>query len=172
MALTDLKKKSQPTANTKISADDFIDDANNYAMGMPRIVSLRHQLPEEDDTTRLPMRHATFTLSQEAIEALNELSQLTGEPKSKLIRKLKSQGFTVNRDNTVWSLYVIELDPDVRFDKHKAGIQANAYVMKYGLRLLPDLYEGFNPMKYADAVDKEIEVGIDLRSAGFGVWQA
>ena len=88
MALTDLKKKSQPTANTKISADDFIDDANNYAMGMPRIVRLRHQLPEEDDTTRLPMRHATFTLSQEAIAALNELSQLTGEPKSKLIRKL------------------------------------------------------------------------------------
>ena len=64
------------------------------------------------------------------------------------------------------------LDPDVRFDKHKAGIQANAYVFKYGLRLLPDLYEAFNPMKYDDAVEKEIEVGIDLRSAGFGVWQA
>jgi hypothetical protein len=27
-------------------------------------------------------------------------------------------------------------------------------------------------MRYEDAVDKEIEVGIDLRSAGFGVWQA
>ena len=64
------------------------------------------------------------------------------------------------------------LDPDVRFDKHKAGIQANADVQKYGLRLLPDLYEGFNPMTCAAAVDREIEVGIDLRSAGFGVWQA
>ena len=64
------------------------------------------------------------------------------------------------------------LDPDVRFDKHKAGIQANAYVTKYGLRLLPDLYEGFNPMRYEDAVEREIEIGIDLRSAGFGVWQA
>ena len=64
------------------------------------------------------------------------------------------------------------LDPDVRFDKHKAGIQANAYVRQYGLRLLPDLYEGFNPMAYQDAVAREIEVGIDLRSAGFGVWQA
>ncbi|MFZ3220799.1 MAG: hypothetical protein WA174_12230 [Rhodoferax sp.] len=64
------------------------------------------------------------------------------------------------------------LDPDVRFDKHKAGIQANSYVTKYGLRLLPDLYEAFNPMGYKDAVDKEIEIGIDLRSAGFGVWQA
>jgi predicted GIY-YIG superfamily endonuclease len=64
------------------------------------------------------------------------------------------------------------LDPDVRFDKHKAGIQANSYAQKYGLRLLPDLYEAFNPMSYPDAVDKEIEIGIDLRSAGFGVWQA
>lgn len=64
------------------------------------------------------------------------------------------------------------LDPDIRFDKHKAGIQANSYVQKYGLRLLPDLYEGFNPMRYEEAREREVEVGIDLRSAGFGVWQA
>ncbi len=64
------------------------------------------------------------------------------------------------------------LDPDLRFDKHKAGIQANGYVMKYGLRLLPDLYEGFNPMSYDEAREREVEIGIDLRSAGFGVWQA
>ena len=54
------------------------------------------------------------------------------------------------------------LDPDVRFDKHKAGIQANAYVTKYGLRLLPDLYEGFNPMSYEDAQAREIEIGIEV----------
>ncbi len=64
------------------------------------------------------------------------------------------------------------LDPDVRFDKHMAGIQANRYVTQYGLRLLPDLYEGFNPMRYEDAQAREVEIGIDLRSAGFGVWQA
>lgn len=64
------------------------------------------------------------------------------------------------------------LDPDVRFDIHKAGIQANRFAQQYGLRLLPDLFEGFNPMSYDDAVDKEIEVAIDLQSAGFGVWQA
>ena len=64
------------------------------------------------------------------------------------------------------------LDPDVRFDKHKAGLQANRFAQQYGLRLLPDLYEAFNPMGYQDAVDREIEIGIDLRSAGFGVWQA
>lgn len=44
--------------------------------------------------------------------------------------------------------------------------------MKYGVRLLPDLFEAFNPMSYKDAVAKEVEVGIDLREAGFGVWQA
>jgi hypothetical protein len=64
------------------------------------------------------------------------------------------------------------LDPDLRFDKHKAGIQSNGYVRKYGLRLLPDLYEGFNPMSCDEAREREVEIGIDLRSAGFGVWQA
>ena len=64
------------------------------------------------------------------------------------------------------------LDPDVRFDKHKAGIQANRYAQQYGLRLLPDLYEAFNPMDYDAARDKEVEVAIELREAGFGVWQA
>jgi len=64
------------------------------------------------------------------------------------------------------------LDPDLRFDKHKAGIHSNRYVRDYGLRLLPDLYEGFNPMSYEEAKTREVEVGIDLREAGFGVWQA
>ena len=64
------------------------------------------------------------------------------------------------------------INPDVRFDKHKAGIQSNRYVKVYGLRLLPDLYEAFNPMSYDDACEKEVEIGIDLRKAGFGVWQA
>ncbi len=31
------------------------------------------------------------------------------------------------------------LDPDLRFDKHKAGIQSNRFVFKYGLRLMPEL---------------------------------
>ena len=64
------------------------------------------------------------------------------------------------------------LDPDTRFDKHKAGIQSNSYVLKYGVQLLPDLYEAYNPMTYKAAVDMEIELGINLRAAGFGVWQA
>ena len=64
------------------------------------------------------------------------------------------------------------LDPDVRFDKHKAGIQSNRYVQLFGLRLLPDLYEAYNPMAYEAAREMEVELGILLREAGFGVWQA
>ena len=49
------------------------------------------------------------------------------------------------------------LDPDLRFDKHKAGIQANRFVFKYGLRLLPALYEVYNPMPYEAAREMEVE---------------
>lgn len=64
------------------------------------------------------------------------------------------------------------LDPDLRFDKHKAGIQANRYVQLFGLRLLPQLYERYNPMSYKDAQAMEVELGIALRARGYGVWQA
>ncbi len=64
------------------------------------------------------------------------------------------------------------LDPVLRFDKHKAGIQANRFVREYGLRLRPELYEVYNPMPYQAACEMEVELGIALREAGFGVWQA
>ncbi len=63
------------------------------------------------------------------------------------------------------------LDPDVRFDKHKAGIQANSFVTDYGLQLLPTLYEKCNPMSYKAAQAMEIELAIGLQSKGYGVWQ-
>jgi hypothetical protein len=64
------------------------------------------------------------------------------------------------------------LNPDLRFDKHKAGIQANRFVQAYGQRLLPALYEVYNPMPYEAAREMEVELGIALREAGYGVWQA
>lgn len=64
------------------------------------------------------------------------------------------------------------LDPDVRFDKHKAGIQSNRYVQQFGLRLLPELYEVYNPMPYDGARDMEVELAIALQEKGYGVWQA
>jgi hypothetical protein len=64
------------------------------------------------------------------------------------------------------------LDPDDRFDKHKAGIRANKYVQQYGLRLVPELYERYNPMPYGIAAAMEVELAISLRESGYGVWQA
>jgi hypothetical protein len=64
------------------------------------------------------------------------------------------------------------LDPDLRFDRHKAGIQANRYVFEYGLRLLPALYAVYNPMPYEAAREMEVELAIGLRESGYAVWQA
>ncbi len=64
------------------------------------------------------------------------------------------------------------LDPDTRFDRHKAGVQANRFVQQYGVRLLPELFEIYNPMPYEAAREMEVELAIGLREAGFGVWQA
>ncbi|XHS76509.1 hypothetical protein ACFJGW_12290 [Burkholderiaceae bacterium UC74_6] len=64
------------------------------------------------------------------------------------------------------------LDPDLRFDRHMAGVQANRFVQQYGVRLMPELYEVYNPMPYEAARDMEVELAIGLREAGYGVWQA
>jgi len=64
------------------------------------------------------------------------------------------------------------LDPDLRFDRHKAGIQANRFVLEYGLRLVPSLYEFCNPMPYEAAREMEVKLAIGLRETGYGVWQA
>ena len=64
------------------------------------------------------------------------------------------------------------LDPDVRFDRHMAGVQSNRFVREFGVRLLPKLYEVYNPMPYHGACEMEVELGIALREAGYGVWQA
>ncbi len=64
-------------------------------------------------------------------------------------------------------------DPDTRFDKHKAGIQANRFVQQYGERLMPELVDDLKqPMSYEDAQYLEVDVAIRLRELGYGVWQA
>ena len=60
------------------------------------------------------------------------------------------------------------LDPDLRFDRHMAGVQAK----RYGLRLMPELFEVYNPMPYEAAREMEVELAIGLRQSGYAVWQA
>ena len=79
-----------------------------------------------------------------------------------------------NRDMLKPCVYVgcTGLTPEKRFEKHKAGIRANSYVQRYGLRLLPGLYAYANPMPYDAARDMEVELAIALQAEGYAVWQA
>lgn len=113
MALTDLKKNSTRSTNRTLSVDEFIADAEHYAMGAPtQVPTITKIVPEPSPSASAqlnagPMRHATFTLSHEAIELLNQLSQETGMSKSKLIRQLIFS-FNENADNPVTPAVVVK----------------------------------------------------------------
>ena len=63
------------------------------------------------------------------------------------------------------------LTPEERFKRHKVGIQAGeGWVRRYGVRLLPELYERLNPMFYEEAVKKEPELSTELRRRGWEVY--
>jgi predicted GIY-YIG superfamily endonuclease len=62
--------------------------------------------------------------------------------------------------------------PDQRFDQHKEGYKANRYVRQFGTRLLPDLFERYNPIpSRGDALEIEEYLAERLRQEGWGVWQ-
>ena len=63
------------------------------------------------------------------------------------------------------------LPPGERFQNHKAGIKANRFVRDFGKRLLPELFDCFNPMPYEAAQQMEVELADELRAKGYGVWQ-
>ena len=52
-----------------------------------------------------------------------------------------------------------------------AGYKSNRFVRRYGLRLLPMLYDEYNPLGYEDAYEMEIELASMLREKGYAVWQ-
>lgn len=62
------------------------------------------------------------------------------------------------------------LTPEERFANHKAGIKAARIVRKYGVRLVPVLYEHLNPLTFEDAVRMEVQLAEDLRARGFQVF--
>jgi hypothetical protein len=61
------------------------------------------------------------------------------------------------------------LPPEHRFENHKHGYKAAWVVEKYGMRLLPELYEHLNPMPYEAALQMELELAEDLRNEGYTV---
>lgn len=75
------------------------------------------------------------------------------------------------RDPAKPALYVgmTGLPPDERFSNHLEGVKSSRYVKKYGVRLLPEMYEYLNPMPYEAALQMELELAEDLRGQGYTV---
>ena len=63
------------------------------------------------------------------------------------------------------------LTPGERYAQHKAGKGANRYVKKYGLKLLPKLYEGHPILTANNYVEEERAYAEELRRQGHAVWQ-
>jgi hypothetical protein len=76
-----------------------------------------------------------------------------------------------NRDPLKPCIYVgmTGIPVDHRFENHKHGYKSAWVVRKYGVRLMPDLYEHLNPMPFEAAAQMEKELAEDLRSEGYTV---
>ncbi len=62
------------------------------------------------------------------------------------------------------------LRPEDRFANHKAGVKAARVVKRFGVRLVPRLYEHLNPMTYREAVAAEPRLAEELRGRGYQVF--
>jgi hypothetical protein len=76
-----------------------------------------------------------------------------------------------NRDQSKPAVYVglTGLPVDHRFENHKNGYKSARLVRRYGLRLLPELFEHLNPMPYEHAAQMEKDLADDLRAQGYAV---
>lgn len=72
------------------------------------------------------------------------------------------------RRRSGYALYVGKTShrPEERFQQHKDGYKASRYVKKYGVRLLPELFDHLNPMSAAEATELEVSIAEALKKAG------
>lgn len=63
------------------------------------------------------------------------------------------------------------LCPEERFLQHLMGVRSARFVRRYGVDLVPRLYERFNPMTRETAERFEIIRAERLRARGYAVWQ-
>jgi hypothetical protein len=86
-------------------------------------------------------------------------------------RLRKVRALNPNRDAKKPCVYVglTGLAPAERFANHQQGIKSSLYVKRYGIRLLPELYEHLNPMPYEAAAQMEKDLTEDLRREGYTV---
>jgi predicted GIY-YIG superfamily endonuclease len=88
------------------------------------------------------------------------------------VRRLrKVRALNPGRDAKKPCVYVglTGLTPEERFANHQQGIKSSLYVKRYGIRLVPELYEHLNPMPYEAAAQMEKDLTEDLRAEGYTV---
>jgi len=75
------------------------------------------------------------------------------------------------RNPTLPCIYVgmTGLPVEHRFQNHINGYKAAWVVEKYGVRLMPELFEHLNPMPFEAAVQMEQDLAADLRAQGYTV---
>src|SRR5437870_13837376 len=61
------------------------------------------------------------------------------------------------------------LPVDHRFENHRNGYKSARVVQRYGLQLLPELYQHLNPMPFEAAAQMEKDLTEDLRAEGYTV---
>ncbi len=76
-----------------------------------------------------------------------------------------------NRDSSKPCVYVgmTGVPVEHRFENHKNGYKSSWVVEKYGIGLMPELYEHLNPMPFEAAAQMEVELADELRAAGYTV---
>jgi hypothetical protein len=62
------------------------------------------------------------------------------------------------------------LTPEERFENHKQGVKAASVVRRFGVRLVPKLYQHLNPMTFDEAKAAERSLAEELRTRGFLVF--
>jgi len=85
------------------------------------------------------------------------------------LRKIRATNPARQKNKPCLYVGMTGLTPPERFANHKAGFKAARIVQRYGVRLLPELYEVFNPMPFDVAAQMEKELAEDLRAQGYTV---
>jgi hypothetical protein len=90
---------------------------------------------------------------------------------AKVARHRKVLLLNPDRDPAKPCIYVgmTGLKPNERFTNHKQGVKSAWVVRRYGIRLMPELYEWLNPMPFTAAAQMEQDLTVDLRSQGYTV---
>ena len=117
------------------------------------------------------MQRRTFRRLIAATESALHHSVYVVLLKPRVAKLVKVKKTNPKRDPTKPCVYVgmTGLKPEERFENHRRGIKAAWVVQRYGIRLLPELYDYLNPMPFAAAARMEQELAEDLRSQGYTV---